>query len=116
MALQASQTCRGRLSPGGTFSVTGAPQSEQNFIARVSPQSRGQVGERAELVIGSEAKFVARRARAVHPERPETKRLRAGRIPAVRGHEADRRGGRAEAVDGELVDLRRWLVDPQLVD
>ena len=31
MVLQASQTCRGRLSPGGTLSATGAAQFEQKF-------------------------------------------------------------------------------------
>src|SRR2546426_3995595 len=34
MAWQASHTKRGRLSPGGTFRETGAPQLLQKFMAR----------------------------------------------------------------------------------
>src|SRR5207247_11280959 len=34
MAWQASHTKRGRLSPGGTFCETGAPQLLQKFMAR----------------------------------------------------------------------------------
>jgi hypothetical protein len=32
MVLQASQTSRGSVSPGGTLRVSGAPQLLQNFI------------------------------------------------------------------------------------
>jgi hypothetical protein len=37
MALQASQTWRASVSPGGTRSATGAPQLLQNFMMAQAP-------------------------------------------------------------------------------
>src|SRR3954453_22537369 len=101
-----SHTERGSASPGGTRLVTGAPQFEQNFIARpLRGQLSRQVAERGEHRIRGKSQRVERSAGAIDPEDHEAEGLGAQRVPAVRGDEADALLTDVEAPYRELVDL-----------
>ena len=102
MVPQTPQTWRGRLSPGGIFSATGALQLEQNFTAfggcqenalaqchmiaanpAHSVEQGGQFGEAVDDVIGHRIERIERRTRAIDPEHAKTEGLRAAGVPAV---------------------------------
>src|SRR5438094_6872609 len=108
MSPQCSQTQRASVSPGGTRCTTPAPQLAQNFIR--------EAAERLELRVRGKAERIDRRARAVDPVDGEAVGLGAERVPAVGRYEPDPLLGNAQAPHRELVDLRRGLIDAQLID
>src|SRR3954451_4169079 len=95
----ASDSQRGRLSPGGTRRASGAAQLEQNFIQALDDP------------VGPEPEPVERGARAVDPEDRKAERLGAERIPAVGRYETDALLCHAEGFRRQLVDLRGGLED-----
>src|SRR5437763_1583037 len=103
-----SSSQRLSVSPGGTRRATCAPQLAQNFIR--------ELGERPDLRIGHEAERIERRVAAIDPVHREAERLRAERVPAIGGNEADRLLRHTEPAHGELIDLWRRLVDLDLLD
>src|SRR4029079_17964756 len=85
--------------------------------SRTSLRERGrQLAEAVQDAVRLEPERVERGAAAVDPPDPETERLCAERIPAVRRYESDLCRLGAQALDGELIHLRRRLETLPLLD